>query len=114
MINRSILVIASAMLAACASSSTTASQVRDQAATVVVDNQSVLDMNIYAIRGGQRVRLGTANSLRKTKLTIPASMVFGTSMLRFLADPIGSTRAPISEEISVTAGDEIGLMIPPA
>ena len=114
-ISRSIFVAASAAFIACASSGTNASQANSQRpATVVVDNRSTLDMNIYVIRAGQRVRLGTATSLRSTKLTIPASMVFGTSMLRFLADPIGSTRSPVSEEISVSAGDEIGLTIPPA
>jgi hypothetical protein len=33
--------------------------------------------------------------------------------LRFLADPIGSNRTPISEEITVEVGDEVVLRIPP-
>ena len=31
----------------------------------------------------------------------------------FLADPIGSTRTPVTNEISVTPGDEVVLTIPP-
>jgi hypothetical protein len=70
-------------------------------------------MNIYVLRGGQRIRLGTANGLTKTKLTIPRGIVSGTMTVRFMADPIGSNRTPVSEEISMNEGDEVGLMIPP-
>jgi len=34
-------------------------------------------------------------------------------VLRFLADPIGGSRTPISEEIVVRNGDVVQLMIPP-
>ena len=81
--------------------------------TVVVDNRAVLDMNIYILRGGQKIRLGTANGLSKTKLVIPRGIVSSTMTVRFLADPIGSNRTPVSEEISMDEGDEVGLMIPP-
>lgn len=80
--------------------------------TVTVDNQSFSDMTIYVSRG-QRVRLGNARGHSKTTFTIPPSIVAGVSTLRFIADPIGSTRASVSEEISVNAGDSIGLTIPP-
>jgi hypothetical protein len=33
--------------------------------------------------------------------------------LRFIADPIGSNRAGVSEEIMVTPGDSVVLTIPP-
>ena len=82
--------------------------------TLVVDNRNVLDMNIYIVRdGGQRIRVGTATGLTKTKLTIPRGVVLGSTTVRFLADPIGSTRGPISEEITMMPGDEVGLMLPP-
>jgi hypothetical protein len=32
--------------------------------------------------------------------------------LRFLADPIGGNRAPVSDEIAVEPGDEVTLTIP--
>ncbi len=100
-------------LAAC----TTAAGRRQAAATprttVSVDNQALLDMTIYVISGSQRIRLGTARGLNTTELTIPPSVVFGVSTLRFQADPIGSSRAPVSETISVREGDEVVLRIPP-
>jgi hypothetical protein len=80
----------------------------------MVDNQALLDMTIYVLRGSQRVRLGTANGLSKTRLSIPAGILFGATSLRFIADPIGGNRSPVSEEVIVNEGEEIGLRIPPA
>jgi len=78
-----------------------------------VQNQAFLDMTIYVYRGPQRLRLGTANGNSTSRFTIPASMIFGATPLRFQADPIGSNRASISEEITVSPGDEVTLLIPP-
>jgi len=80
--------------------------------TVTVDNQSFSDMTIYASRG-QRVRLGTASGKSKTVFNIPSSLVTGSATLHFIADPIGSSRQSVSEEISVSEGDDVGIMIPP-
>ena len=81
--------------------------------TLLVDNQSFLDANIYVLRGGQRVRLGLARGNGRTRLTIPANLIFGATNLQFLADPVGSSRTPVSSEIRVDAGDEVRLTIPP-
>ena len=81
--------------------------------TLRVENQSFLDMTIYLLAGSQRIRLGTAGGNSTTTLRIPAQYVFGATSLRFLADPIGSNRTPISESITVSPGDEVGLIIPP-
>ena len=99
---------------ACASSSTNAASAKAEPTTVVVDNQSMMDMTIYVWRSSQRLRLGTATAVSKSRFTIPQGIVNGITTLRFQADPIGATRAPISEQITVTEGDEVGLRIPPA
>jgi hypothetical protein len=78
-----------------------------------VQNQAFLDMTIYVYRGQQRLRLGTANGNSTSRFTIPATLIFGATPLRFQADPIGSNRASISEEVTVSPGDEVTLMIPP-
>jgi hypothetical protein len=84
------------------------------APTVIqVDNQGFLDMNVFAVRSAQRVRLGTAPGNTKTNFTIPKSLVSGLTPLRFVADPIGGRRASVSEEITVAPGDTVGLQIPP-
>lgn len=81
--------------------------------TVRVQNQAFLDMNVYIYRGGARVRLGTATGNATTVLTVPAGFVQPGTLVRFMADPIGGTRAPVSEEMNVSPGDEVGLLIPP-
>ena len=103
-----------AILAACASVGTQTQSGKQEETIVVVDNRAFLDMTIYVLRSGQRIRIGQAQSLAKTRLTIPHGIVFGSTQLRFLADPIGSNRTPVSEEITVTEGDEVTLVLPPA
>lgn len=78
-----------------------------------VENQAFLDHNIYVYRSAQRIRLGTVNGNSTARMTIPRSMIFGATALRFQADPIGGNRASTSEEITVSPGDEVTLVIPP-
>jgi hypothetical protein len=112
-LRKTLLLAAVLALSACASSGASANREQEQAA-VVVDNRALLDHTIYVLRGSQRVRLGIATGLSKTRLTIPGGIILGATTLRFLADPIGGTRNPVSEEINIVPGDEIGLTIPPA
>jgi hypothetical protein len=110
MIRRLTLGLAAAVaLAACGGNR----QADMQPRTILrVENQSTLDVNIHLIAGSQRVRIGTANALGTSRITIPSHFVFGVSGLRFLADPIGRNRAPVSEVISVAPGDEVRVIIP--
>ena len=79
-----------------------------------VDNRGFVDMTVYALRDSERIRLGTATGNQKTTISIPAYLLNGmAATLRFIADPIGGTRASVSEEITVVPGDTVGLMIPP-
>ena len=82
-------------------------------AFVRVENRSMLDMTVYVIRGSERRRLGLVNALSTETMPIPPGMIEGSGVLRFLADPIGGNRTPVSEEISVRDGDVVTLMIPP-
>ncbi len=91
-------------------------QQQQQATSLRVDNQSYLDMTIYVLKGGvggQRQRIGLATALKVTTLPIPANVIFGATSLRFIADPIGASRAPITDEITVVPGDQVSLTIPP-
>lgn len=78
-----------------------------------VENQAFLDMTIYVYRNSQRIRLGTATGNSTTRMTIPQNLIFGATPLRFQADPIGSSRSSITQEITVAPGDEVTLTIPP-
>jgi hypothetical protein len=114
---RGSLVLAAlcAALGACASGSR-ADQARRQAAqprtTLRVDNQNFLDMTIYVV-WPSRVRLGLAPGKSTTTFVIPPIVVGQGNTLRFLADPIGSRARPVTDEIVVSPGDEVTLMIPP-
>lgn len=81
--------------------------------TIEVDNQGFNDMTVYVVNGGARTRLGTASGNRKTVLTIPAYLVSVTTFMRFLADPIGGNRMPVTEEIDVSPGDQLVMIINP-
>jgi len=81
--------------------------------TLRVNNQSVLDMTVYVLKSSQRIRLGLAGGLNTTVMTIPPTVIFGSTPLRFQLDPIGSNRAPVTETISVSEGEEVEMTIPP-
>lgn len=103
------------VLAACGGlSSASGSADRGEPTVVEVNNQSFLDMTVFAVRSSQRVRLGNAGGNTRTKLTVPAHLVSGLTPLRFVADPIGSNRASVSHEILVAPGDTVVMTIPPS
>ena len=81
--------------------------------TIVVENRGFLDRDIFVVRGGQRIRLGTVTGNSTATFTIPPSVVSAVTALRFIADPIGAPRPPVTEEITVSPGDRVVLTIPP-
>jgi hypothetical protein len=105
-------VIALVMLTSCRSSRP-GQPVQRPETFVEVENRSMLDMTVYVMRGGERRRLGLVNALSTQVLPIPPVLVEGLGVLRFVADPIGASRTPVSEEIVVRHGDTVRLIIPP-
>lgn len=81
--------------------------------TVTVENQGFTDMTIYVVSSGARMRLGLAVGNTTTKFRIPDYLVGGLTPLRFLADPVGGTRAPVSDEMTVSPGENVHLTITP-
>ena len=102
-----------ALIAGCATSGAPKSANPDAATTIDIQNQDFNDMTIYALVNGQRIRIGIAPGNKTTVLTIPRYLINGTSYLRFLADPIGGHRSPVSEEIDVSSGDQLVMVINP-
>ncbi|HXG73055.1 MAG TPA: hypothetical protein VNJ04_20870 [Gemmatimonadaceae bacterium] len=99
--------------AGCAPSRTPGPRVESEVTTLLVENQGYLDMTIYVLRSSQRVRIGTAGGSKSSRFTIPPDLISGIGVLTFIADPIGSSRTSVSEQIMVTPGDQIVLTIPP-
>lgn len=86
-----------------------------QPTTVKVVNQGFPDMTIYVAQtGGQRIRLGLATGNSSSTFVIPRSIVNGgATTLLFVADPIGGVRPSVSDQITVSPGDNVQLTIPP-
>lgn len=82
--------------------------------TIDIENHDFNDMTVYVLVNGARTRLGIAPGLKTTVLTIPRYLINGTTYLRFFADPIGGTRTPVSEEIDVSTGDALVMVINPS
>jgi hypothetical protein len=80
---------------------------------VRVQNQNFLDMNVYVLGGGQRIRLGMVPGLSTQTFTIPSYLVRGIP-LQFELHPIGGRTNPLTETISVHEGDEVSLLVPPS
>jgi hypothetical protein len=81
--------------------------------TIDVQNQSFNDMTVYMLVNGARTRLGIAPGNKTTVLTIPAYLLTGVSFVRFVADPLGGHRTPVTEEVDVTPGDQLVMVINP-
>lgn len=109
---RLFLVLAAATLAACASGRRAG--MADPPTYVRVNNQSLQDMTIYVVRSSQRLRLGTVTSLSTARFQIPPAILGGPTSLRFQTDALAGGRGPVSMEVQVSPGDEIGMTIPPS
>jgi hypothetical protein len=83
------------------------------ATTIEVENQSFYNMTVFVFEGGRRVRLGTVPGLATRTFPIPERLLFGITSLRFQLDPLGGDRTPLTQEIAVTRGDALRMIIPP-
>jgi len=102
-------------VAACSHAAKNAGDDDLQATTRVrVENQAFLDMNVYVISdGGGRNRLGTVTGNTTREFVIPAYIIGPANSVRFLCEPIGSNRSPVSNSLSVHPGQTVTLTIPP-
>ena len=108
----SILLIFDFLLA-CSSGKRMADEPVGSKTVVRVENRNFYDMTIYVVYGASRIRLGVVTGNRTEVFIVPEYILTGPDSIRFLADPIGSRRAPVTEEISIVPGQEVELIIPP-
>lgn len=114
---RIVVAFLAIVLVAAACYRNTGSTYDPNARTVLeVQNQGFDDMNVYVLpEGGSQIRLGLAGGKHNSYFDIPQYIVQGgLRSLRFVARPIATTRGPVSNEITVTPGDTVQLIIPPA
>lgn len=77
------------------------------APTVRVTNHNWATMNVYAMRGSSRYRLGMVTSMSTAVFRIPTTVMGGQGRVELLADPIGSTRTFTAPVVYVHAGDQV-------
>ncbi|MET0398933.1 MAG: hypothetical protein ABW277_19230 [Longimicrobiaceae bacterium] len=77
--------------------------------TVRVTNNNWADMNVYAVRGSTRFRLGTVTSMATEVFRFPASLTSGATGVRLLADPIGGSEQFLTPAVYVGHGEEVKL-----
>ena len=89
-----------------------------QNARLDVSNRSSYDMDVFAIRSGQRIRLGTAPGGETSRFTLSPGIITGGGSVYFEAVParrVGVDSGGIvrTDNVQVRAGDVIGLDVPP-
>ncbi|HZI09066.1 MAG TPA: hypothetical protein VE153_01680 [Myxococcus sp.] len=80
--------------------------------TVEVRNLQKVDVNLYVLRGANRVRLGTVPGMSTRSFVIPPHLVGKFDFIRFSTETIGSNGSSTSDqEMAVRPGDELSLTI---
>jgi hypothetical protein len=84
----------------------------ESSATLYVQNDNWLDMVLYAVKGGSRIRLGQVSAVNNAKFELPmAALGSGIGGIYILADPIGVTdaRRDMFGRANMFATDDIAL-----
>jgi len=73
-----------------------------------VENRSFLDVTVYILQQGNRQRIGSVSGASTTTVLIRKQLLVGyTGELRFIADPVGSPNAVVSDAVSIRPGEHI-------
>lgn len=80
---------------------------QSDAITLTVENHHWSDMRIYALRLGNRFRLGTVTSNTAVSFELPAHIQADVSDVQLLAVPIGGSASVVSPVVHPSPGDEV-------
>src|SRR2546430_12590574 len=79
---------------------------------VTVDNQNFLDMDVFIIRGGQRLRLGMVSGLSSRILMVRPELIGYGTEVQFEVHPIGGPGKPLTHTISGRPRGAVSPIIP--
>lgn len=74
--------------------------------TILVENHNWLDMVVYAVRSGTRLRLGAVTTGSSAEFQLPSGFASGAA-IRLVADPVGSRRSYSTEPILLSPGRQL-------
>jgi hypothetical protein len=81
--------------------------------TVRIANNNQLDVTVYVVNQGMRMRIGTVTSASTARFELPLRQIGSSGEFRLLADPIGSTRTMTSEVVHVFPGQVVEWTLAP-
>src|SRR5262245_41560592 len=80
------------------------------AVTVSVQNNNWQDVDVYALRNGQRVRLGNVTATRTGVFVLPPSVSVAPD-LRIQIHPLAANRDFVSQKLIVNPGDVVEVVV---
>lgn len=80
---------------------------RDNPVTLEVENRAWATMHVYVVSGGQWESLGQVTSQTTDSYELSSTIMGTSDEIRLAADPVGSTRAYLSDPVLVRPGDRV-------
>jgi hypothetical protein len=98
--------------AACATNHASGTASPRDVMIVTVNNSNYMDLDVFAVRGRARARVGSVTGLSTATFRVPAEYA-PDGNLQLLIDPIGSNTTYTTETISVNPGQHVELTVAP-
>ena len=90
-----------------------ASEVEPAGPTVVrINNNNTLDVNVFLVPDGERIRLGMVTAGNTQNFEIPETTVRRVQDLRIVVDPVGTTET-FSSSVLLSPGQELDVNVAP-
>ena len=80
---------------------------------VEVTNGHMQDIDLYAVNGGQRWRLGTITTGETERFRVPTAAAIAGNEFALQVHPIGGGRDFFTDRVLVSAGDRVRLNVAP-
>jgi len=113
MVRESIIAGLAALMidaAGCATHHPSAAAAPPEPVEVTVNNSNYLDVDVFAVRGTSRGRVGSVTGLSTATFHVPVQYT-PDGNLQLLVDPIGSSSTYMTDKISVSPGVHVELTV---
>jgi len=95
---------------ACATNQASTAAPTRERMVVTVKNTNWMDVDVFAVRGTARARIGSVTGLSTSTFRVPAEYA-PDGNLQLLVDPIGSNATYLTEKIAVSPGQHVELTV---